>query len=86
MLCGIIEKYGIAPKKVYPETANATNSSALNDTLNTLLRKDGLELRKMVQDGKSEDEVQARKNEMLREVYRILAISLGVPPKKFDFE
>ena len=86
MLCGIIEKYGIVPKKVYPETANATNSSALNDTLNTLLRKDGLELRKMVQAGKSEAEVQERKNEMLREVYRILAISLGVPPKQFDFE
>ena len=25
MLCGIIEKYGIVPKSVYPETANATN-------------------------------------------------------------
>ena len=86
MLCGIIEKYGIVPKSVYPETANATNSSALNDTLNTLLRKDGLELRDMVNNGKSEDEVQARKNEMLNDVYRILAISLGVPPKKFNFE
>lgn len=86
MLCGIIEKYGIVPKSVYPETANATNSSALNDTLNTLLRKDGLELREMVNKGKSEDEVQARKNEMLNDVYRVLAISLGVPPKKFNFE
>ena len=86
MLCGIIEKYGIVPKSVYPETANATNSSALNDTLNTLLRKDGLELREMVNKGKSEDEVQARKNEMLNDVYRVLAISLGVPPKKFTFE
>ena len=86
MLCGIIEKYGIVPKSVYPETANATNSSALNDTLNTLLRKDGLELRQMVNDDKSDDEIQARKNEMLNDVYRILAISLGVPPKKFNFE
>ena len=86
MLCGIIEKYGIVPKSVYPETANATNSSALNDTLNTLLRKDGLELRKLVQDGKSEDEVQARKEEMLNDVFRILATSLGIPPKKFNFE
>ncbi|GBG04247.1 aminopeptidase C [Lactobacillus rodentium] len=86
MLCGIIEKYGIVPKSIYPETANATNSSALNDTLNALLRKDGLELRDMVNNGKSEDEVQARKNEMLNDVYRILAISLGVPPKKFNFE
>lgn len=86
MLCGIIEKYGIVPKSVYPETANATNSSALNDTLNTLLRKDGLELRRMIQAGKGTEEVQARKDEMLKQIYRVLAISLGVPPKKFDFE
>lgn len=86
MLCGIIEKYGIVPKSVYPETANATNSSALNDTLNTLLRKDGLELRKLVNSGKSMDEVEAVKNDMLNDVFRILATSLGLPPKKFNFE
>ncbi|MDF7672667.1 aminopeptidase C [Lactobacillus sp. ESL0701] len=86
MLCGLIQKYGIVPKTVYPETANATNSSALNDTLNTLLRKDGLELRDLVNAGKSEEAIQARKNEMLNDVFRILTVSLGVPPTKFDFE
>ncbi|CCI85201.1 hypothetical protein FC52_GL001196 [Lactobacillus pasteurii DSM 23907 = CRBIP 24.76] len=86
MLCGLIEKYGIVPKSVYPETFNATSSAALNDTLNTLLRKDGLELRKLVNEGKSAEEVEARKLEMLNDVFRILAISLGVPPKKFNFE
>lgn len=86
MLCGIIEKYGIVPKYVYPETANSSNSSALNDTLNTLLRKDGLELRRLIADGKNEGEVEDIKQEMLEEVYRVLAVSLGVPPRKFDFE
>jgi bleomycin hydrolase len=86
MLCGIIEKYGIVPKSVYPETANSSNSSALNDTLNTLLRKDGLELRQMIKDGKNQEAVEERKTEMLNDVFRVLAISLGVPPKKFDFE
>ncbi|WEV38316.1 aminopeptidase C [Lactobacillus sp. ESL0680] len=86
MLCGLIQKYGIVPKTVYPETANATNSSALNDTLNTLLRKDGLELRDLVNAGKSEEAIQTRKNEMLNDVFRILSVSLGVPPTKFDFE
>ena len=86
MLCGLVEKYGIVPKSVYPETANSNNSGALNDTLNTLLRKDGLQLRALVNAGKSEDEIEKRKNELLNDVFRILAISLGVPPKKFDFE
>ena len=86
MLCGLVEKYGIVPKSVYPETANSNSSGALNDTLNTLLRKDGLELRALVNAGKTEDEVEQRKAEFLNDVFRILAISLGVPPKKFDFE
>lgn len=86
MLCGIIEKYGIVPKSVYPETANSNNSSALNDTLNTLLRKDGLELRRMIKNGQNEEAVENRKNEMLNDVFRVLTISLGLPPKKFDFE
>ncbi len=86
MLCGLIEKYGIVPKSVYPETFSATSSTALNDTLNTLLRKDGLKLREIVKAGKSSEEIESAKDEMLNEVFRVLAISLGVPPKKFDFE
>ncbi len=86
MLCGLIQKYGIVPKEVMPETANSQNSSALNDTLNTLLRKDGLALRRLVQEKTSADKIEANKKAMLNDVYRILTISLGVPPKKFDFE
>lgn len=45
-----------------------------------------MELRALVNAGKTEDEVEQRKAEFLNDVFRILAISLGVPPKKFDFE
>lgn len=86
MLCGLIEKYGIVPKKVYPETANSENSRALDDTLNTMLRKGGLELRELVNAGKSEDEVEAKKQELLDAIFRMLATSLGLPPKTFNFE
>lgn len=86
MLCGIVQKYGIVPKSVYPETVNSNNSAALNDTLNTLLRKDGLTLRKLVQQGQNNNEVEKRKQAMLNDVFRILVITLGQPPKQFDFE
>lgn len=86
MLCGLIEKYGIVPKKVYPETANSENSRALNDTLNTMLRKGGLELRALVNEGKSAEEVEAHKAELLDAIFRMLATSLGLPPKSFNFE
>lgn len=86
MLCGLIEKYGIVPKKVYPETANSENSRALDATLNTMLRKGGLELRELVNAGKSKDEIANRKNELLKDIFRMLATSLGLPPKSFNFE
>ena len=86
MLCGLIEKYGIVPKKAYPETANSENSRALDATLNTMLRKGGLELRDLVNAGKSSEEVEAHKNELLSAIFRMLATSLGMPPKTFDFE
>ncbi|MCW1057002.1 C1 family peptidase, partial [Streptococcus anginosus] len=68
------------------ETANSENSRALNDTLNTMLRKGGLELRALVNEGKSAEEVEAHKAELLDAIFRMLATSLGLPPKSFNFE
>ncbi|MDO4912620.1 MAG: C1 family peptidase [Lactobacillus sp.] len=86
MLCGLLEKYGIVPKSVYPDTFNATDSRALNDTINHLLRKDGLKLRKLVSENVPAEEIQAAKEDMLNDIFRVLATSLGVPPTEFDFE
>lgn len=48
-------------------------------------RKDALVLRKLVQEGKLEEAEKAKK-EFLNEVYRMAAVALGEPPKKFDLE
>ena len=45
---GIIEKYGVVPQSVMPETVNSSNSTEINDMLNLKLRKDAVELREMV--------------------------------------
>ncbi|GEL12567.1 pepC2 protein [Lapidilactobacillus concavus DSM 17758] len=86
MLCALIEKYGLVPKSIMPETYNSSRSMELNSTLNTKLRKDAIELRQQVAAGKSEDEINATKTQMLNEVYRLLVFTLGKPPVKFDWE
>ncbi|GEO68926.1 aminopeptidase C [Levilactobacillus acidifarinae] len=86
MLCAIIEKYGIVPKSVMPETYNSSKSSELNSTLNLKLRKDAVVLRKLVADNASEDDIAAAKDKMLKEDYRLLAYTLGEPVSEFDFE
>lgn len=86
MLVALIQKYGLVPKSVMPETYSSSKSNELNSQLNLKLRKDAITLRKLVNDGNDETVVEAKKDELLEEVYRMLVFTLGTPPTKFDFE
>lgn len=86
MIMGLIEKYGVVPKSVMPETYNSSASREINEALNLKLRKDAVELRELVADGATSEEISTRKEKMLSEVYRMLAYSFGEPPATFDFE
>ncbi|AIS60668.1 aminopeptidase C [Listeria ivanovii] len=83
MLVSIIEKYGVVPKSAMPETFQSSKSADLNHLLNERLRTDAVILRKAV---KNKVSVTQLKEEMLAEIYQLLAMSLGEPPKTFDFE
>ena len=84
MAVALAEKYGCVPKDVMPETFHSSDTKAMNSILGRKLREYAAELRKAVAAGT--DDVQARKNRMLGEVYAFLAICLGEPPSVFDFE
>ncbi|MDE7369320.1 MAG: aminopeptidase, partial [Muribaculaceae bacterium] len=81
----IITKYGVVPKEVMAETFSSENTSKLRQLLSLKLREDGLELRKMVADGAKPAAIESRKNGMLEEVYKVLALNLGVPPTEFTW-
>ncbi|EOS7870340.1 C1 family peptidase [Enterococcus hirae] len=86
MIVSLFQKYGVVPKSVMPESANSSNSRDLNNYLNKLLRKDATVLREMIAGGETAEAIQAKKEEMLEGIYQFLVISLGTPPKEFDFE
>ncbi|MFC6386096.1 aminopeptidase C [Sporolactobacillus kofuensis] len=86
MLVAIIEKYGVVPKQVMPETFQSSRTLELNRVLDSKLREDAGILRSLSADGKSRGELEEVKTKMLGAIYRILAFSLGEPPKTFDFE
>ena len=86
--CGVAdlaEKYGLVPMSVQPETYSADNTSRMSRLIDSKLREYGLELRKMVGEGKKAKAIQERKTEMLATIYHILAITLGEPVKEFDY-
>ena len=85
MVVALFEKYGVVPKSVYPESISSSNSRELNQYLNKLLRQDAQILRDLVTSGADAAAAQAKKEELLQEIFNFLAMTLGLPPRTFDF-
>ena len=86
--CGVAdlaEKYGLVPADVQPETYSADNTSKMSSIIKSKLREQGLELRKMVSEGKKAKAIEQRKPEMPSEIYYMLVITLGEPVKEFTY-
>lgn len=86
MLCNIIEKYGIVPKDAMPETKPSSATYEMAKYMTKKLREYACVLREGYAAGKSVDELRGKKEEMMAEMYNILCICLGAPPKTFTFE
>lgn len=82
----IIEKYGVVPEYVMPDTHNTKDTSDVAEVFDSLMRKDAIELRAMVQTHASATELQEAQERMMGDVYKIAAYSFGEPPAKFDLE
>ena len=85
MVVSLFEKYGVVPKSVYPESISSSNSRELNTYLNKLLRQDAQILRDLIHSGADNEAVATKKQALLQEIFNFLAVSLGLPPREFDF-
>ncbi len=85
MVLSLIDKYGVVPAEIMPETESSSSTGQMNGLISTLLRKDAVTLRIMHENGKTENDFHTAKVEMLKEVYRILAMHLGNPPTTFTW-
>ena len=83
MVVALFQKYGVVPKDIYPESISSSASRELDQYLNKILRQDAQILRDLIQNG---GDVVAKKAELLQEIFNYLAMTLGLPPQKFDFE
>ncbi len=81
----LIEKYGVVPKESMPETRSSENTGMMNRLIGKKLRADAIELRNLNEQGKSVDQLRTEKENMLAEVYRMLAMNLGEPPTEFPW-
>jgi bleomycin hydrolase len=81
----VAEKYGVIPKQVMPESQHSDNTRQMVSLLNERLRAGGYVIREMAAQGVAEDRLRIEKKEILKDVYRVLALCLGEPPATFSF-
>ena len=80
----MVEKYGVVPSDVMPETYSSEHTSMISRLVRRKLREDALILRAAAE---NEDLsfLRKEKEEMLQEIYNMLAIALGEPPTSFTW-
>jgi bleomycin hydrolase len=81
----LIDKYGAVPVSAMPETEHSSNTGRMNALLNRLMRSDAARLRRLAAGGEGEAALRRLKTEMLKDVYHILALHMGVPPERFTW-
>lgn len=86
MMVGIVEKYGIVPKTVMPDTAISIYSQDMNKFLTLKSREFAKTLRDAYANGETLESLSKRKEGMLEEIFGMLCVCLGTPPTTFDFE
>ena len=82
----IIEKYGVIPHYVMPDTFNTEDTTDSVRFLTYLMKKDALVLRRLVHEEAGNEEIQETRQRMMSDVYRACAYAFGEPPAKFDLE
>ena len=86
MAANVFAKHGVVPKEAMPETESSGNTSALNRSLRSLLRRSARTLRTLIADGARQAAVDEIREQVVTDAYRILAIHLGTPPSSFDWQ
>ena len=82
-VANLVMKYGVVPSEAMPETYAANSTSQLRSQLSLKLREYGLRLREAA--SASPSKLKAMKTAQLKEIYHILALTLGVPPTEFQW-
>ena len=86
MWVNLINKYGVVPQSVMPETYHTSKSGRMNRMITRKLREYAKDLREAKNNGASEEDLKELKHQMLEIIFRLLTIHIGAPPSCFDWQ
>jgi len=86
--CGVsdlVEKYGLVPAEIMPESFSSDNTSKMRSLIASKLREYGLQLRDMAQKDRKQASIDKAKARMLAQIYKMLVMTIGEPVQKFSY-
>jgi bleomycin hydrolase len=86
MWANLIKKYGVIPQAEMSESFSSSQSAEMNKMLARKLRENAHDLRKEYSEGASSEILSELKNKMIEEIFKMLTMHLGTPPKSFDWQ
>ena len=86
MATNLIRKHGLVPKSAYPESNSSSATRWMNAELKNILRSSACEIRAIVDDGGSVEEAREHKEKRIADIWNMLCIHLGTPPKTFNWQ
>ena len=81
----VAKKYGVVPAEIMPETTISNNTGQLNRILNEKLRGEAYKIRQLAAKKGNAKKVVTTKVKIMKDVYRILSLTLGEPPVDFTW-
>ena len=86
MAMNLIRKHGLVPKSAYPESNTSSATRWMKTELKNILRSSACEIRAILEGGGTEDEAREHKEKRIADIWKMLCIHLGTPPKTFDWQ
>lgn len=86
MLVNLITKYGLVPKKCFPETYSCEASLRMNAILKSKLREYAKILRDLHTNKEDQDVLKKKILEMMQEIHKVVSICLAIPSDVFNWE
>ncbi len=86
MATNLIRKHGLVPKSAYPESNSSSATRWMNAELKNILRSSACEIRAIVDGGGSVEEAREHKEKRIADIWNMLCIHLGTPPKTFNWQ
>ena len=86
MAMNLVRKHGLVPKTAYPESNSSSATRWMNAELKDILRSSASEIRAIIDEGGTVEEARAHKEKRVADIWRMLCIHLGTPPKTFNWQ